>query len=406
MLKIDNLQSINKIRVFLGCLIAFLMPFNHVMALKMFALFLCFVLALPLLGKTFRKNGLLYIFLFWVGAVFLSVFYSVDIRYSLSEYKSDFFYSLIGFVCIYQVSLERPVLIAKSIFFGWLTNAVLGLLWFFSGRSVDWFYWQHGVGQYSTYLVIVTPFIIWFLKNKPWYCVGAIFFNLCLLVLVPNRMAWICLLFYFVFFAGFFYKKIRFGLNKKILSIGGIVLFALIAGLLIQIKSKPVNALAPEVSGNVEIIKTFTQNERFGMWKFWLEKGQEHQWLGVGYGKSLPSRLYIDQMPTSWFSLMKAHAHNIFINTWLQSGWLGLLAFCMFIYALCRKFYLQKDISDKHRLLSYAVLMIVGGAVLKNFTDDFFSRNTMFIVFGLFGYWLAILNLVNSAGDNNAHCAN
>ena len=63
---------------------------------------------------------------------------------------------------------------------------------------------------------------------------------------------------------------------------------------------------------------------------------------GVGFGKPLPGIVYRNEMPASLLAVEPqalTHAHNLFINTWLQTGFIGVVLQTVLLLCLVARFW-------------------------------------------------------------------
>ncbi|RUT04170.1 ligase [Chroococcidiopsis cubana SAG 39.79] len=94
--------------------------------------------------------------------------------------------------------------------------------------------------------------------------------------------------------------------------------------------------------GNTEILlnamgKDLTFSGRTQLWDFLFEKIQERPWLGYGYGGFWLG--WEGESADIWsiFTWHPRHAHNGFLQLWLDLGLLGLLAFVLSFLSVCLK---------------------------------------------------------------------
>lgn len=102
---------------------------------------------------------------------------------------------------------------------------------------------------------------------------------------------------------------------------------------------------------------------RLAAWKFsWLlvkEKGSYLSGLGPAYAqealnrKYKEARMYTGEHPDTPGGYLNLNAHNQFVQTFLQSGIIGLVALLLFLYYLFKAAFLQKN-----KLLKYCCIII------------------------------------------------
>ncbi|MGI4985024.1 MAG: O-antigen ligase family protein, partial [Janthinobacterium lividum] len=131
-----------------------------------------------------------------------------------------------------------------------------------------------------------------------------------------------------------------------------------------------------------------TVDPRPRIWHAYADLGEEHPWLGVGFGKPLPAYAYADALPPDLITQephAKTHAHDLFLNTWLQVGVIGLMLECLLFVALIRAF-LRTAPADVW--LRAAGIALVCGVISKNLTDDFLWQSTSLAFWGQAGWLL------------------
>jgi O-antigen ligase len=95
-------------------------------------------------------------------------------------------------------------------------------------------------------------------------------------------------------------------------------------------------------------------------------------------------------MPASLLAvepLALTHAHNLFINTWLQTGIIGLALQSVLLLALLARFWRLRHVEP---LVSAAGIALVAGMLAKNVTDDFMWQTTILAFWSFSGLLLGI----------------
>ena len=74
---------------------------------------------------------------------------------------------------------------------------------------------------------------------------------------------------------------------------------------------------------------------------------------------------------------MLAHAHNLFVSQWLQTGAIGVAALCALLLALAWRYAAFLRAADGMlAAIGLAGLAMLAMFVVKNLTDDFMIRPT------------------------------
>lgn len=133
---------------------------------------------------------------------------------------------------------------------------------------------------------------------------------------------------------------------------------------------------------------TLSSDTRPKLWAFYAEQGRHHAWLGVGFGKPLPGHAYAAAAPPLLLRIEPqalTHAHNLFLNTWLQTGYIGVAFEAMLFVSLAGAFWrLRRDVPA----VSAGGLALVVGMIAKNTVDDFMWQTTMLAFWSFAGFLL------------------
>ncbi|WP_347556644.1 O-antigen ligase family protein [Robbsia sp. KACC 23696] len=130
-----------------------------------------------------------------------------------------------------------------------------------------------------------------------------------------------------------------------------------------------------------------SQDTRPLIWRFYLDKVKDRPLLGIGFGKRLPKRTYSAQAP-QWLTTAEpqatTHAHNLFLNTVLQVGIIGLVLQC----ALFSMMFRATLSAGGNVWIMCAGLALLVGLITKNQTDDLMWQSTMLAFWANFGWLL------------------
>jgi hypothetical protein len=124
------------------------------------------------------------------------------------------------------------------------------------------------------------------------------------------------------------------------------------------------------------------------IWEFYGSQVAKHPWIGIGFGKPLPSLAYGKLVPDDLFKLdgnVRTHAHNLFLNTLLQVGIVGLILQLAALGCLAYQFFAVRLIYPQ---LYRAGIALILGMLAKNLTDDFMWQSTMLMFWSYCGLLL------------------
>ena len=101
---------------------------------------------------------------------------------------------------------------------------------------------------------------------------------------------------------------------------------------------------------------------------------RERPWLGFGFGKSILR----EELRGSLGNPLLAHAHNLFVSQWVQTGAIGVLTLLGLLAALAWRYGSFCAVRRRHAGGSSASggLTLLAAFVVKNLTDDFLVRPT------------------------------
>ena len=109
--------------------------------------------------------------------------------------------------------------------------------------------------------------------------------------------------------------------------------------------------------------------ERMNIYSYWLGNLFYSRFHGVGLGLRLESLFYTKNfsIPYEIYKIdpnIALHAHNYFLDLWLQTGVIGLALILLFFYKICRISYIR---SKKYGLAIFFMIFVI---IMKNMVDD------------------------------------
>lgn len=314
----------------------------------------------------------------------LSSLWSLFPEYTYSGLRKEVLYSvislLIGFTAALHLKNINTVLYAIFISLALLflvTTAREGVSWL---NSIEKHY--PPVGDGSTTLVFFFSFAIaYFFSRKRYSAIFAIFIILAsfaLAVFYENRMCFVS--FASVIGVCFFYTSK--GLSIKFKTIGLLVLSVTILAIVTFSLSLKSTTKSDYIANAVSIAK---KDVRFSMWDFYFDKGMEKPVTGYGSGYHTLKYSLSDDFPETFNIFIKDHAHNVFLNKWLQMGLVGLILFLMVYCAALHKG-ITAEFAEREKFLKLLFLLIFVGFFSKSMTDDFFIRNNLLLFWLVTGF--------------------
>ena len=243
-------------------------------------------------------------------------------------------------------------------------------------------YLNGGVGAFSTYLVLVVPLLPMLLAPRPLgygtgaasvACVAGSFILLIVAArATENRMIWLAFGAGFIVAAGLAAWRWRARLARAPWRWTA-VLLALLLVLGVLFVDAAMQRARTDHRDDTSVARTIADDPRLVLWQSTFERIRERPWLGYGFGKSILRTELQDELRDP----MLAHAHNLFVSQWLQTGVIGMLALCAMLAALGFRYvaFLRAD-DGTLAAVGLTGLTMLAMFVAKNLTDDFMIRPT------------------------------
>lgn len=353
--------------------------------------------AFPEIKQKIKSLGAAFWALTAVFGIFLfSTLFSQDISFSFwgSPYRAGGFltfsfyllFAVLAFLAIKQEGWKK--LLNWSLVVGWMVGliAVFQKFQIFSNvlHSYDSPPSTTGNSSWMAIYILLLFFValgFFFKENlRAWrifYGLTLIFFSFVILI-SNSRSSYLAILAGFLYFILLFPQKNR---KIRIAQILGVLVVVLITAFVVYVNVRPI--LPSSIRDNQVVsrlsLKLLAGESRFSVWKIGLEAIKEKPLLGwgpenfqIGFDK-----FYDPQLPKVsgvWWD----KAHNVFIDTAVSSGLLGLAAYLFFFALLFWR--LQKIKKYENGILAHTSQ----AAILSFFIADFFSFDSFVMLIILF----------------------
>jgi O-antigen ligase len=318
---------------------------------------------------------------FWAAWAIASLAWSVHPAYSRGQLAREVMDSLLAMLVFYVAARDARsvrVLIAAALasfaFFALVAIADLVLTGTWdAGR------WHHGVGAWSTWLVLIAPFLFALIAPPPAGFGGGrrpmlVGFLLLALMLVTarmteNRAVWIALA--TVFATASLVAALRWPqtfVRTPLRWVAPLAVLLLVLGLAFA----DVLEERAQIAAHGDVAASIERDPRLVLWERIAERLSSRPFTGYGFGR----RILADELTHETGNPLLAHAHNVFASQWLQTGLVGLLAFIAFLAALgarYARFVRSRD--DTLAFIGVLGLALLAGFVAKDVTDDFLFRS-------------------------------
>ena len=318
----------------------------------------------------------------WAGWSCASLAWSADATYSQQQLAREVMDSLLAMLIFYVAARDAHsvrVLIGAALA-SFACFALLAIAMDAALGGWDAGRWHYGVGPWSTWVVLVAPFMFALIAPPPAGFGGGMRLmaaGLALLALLivtarmtDNRVVWIALA--AVFATASLAAALRWPQTFTRTPVRWIaplaVLLFVLALAFADVLEERAEIVAP--AGGVAV--SIERDPRLVLWEHVIDRISQRPFLGYGFGR----RILAGPLATEMGDPLLAHAHNVFASQWLQTGLVGMLAFAAFIAALALR-YLRfvRSRDDTLAFVGVVGLALVVGFIAKDMTDDFLFRS-------------------------------
>jgi O-antigen ligase len=186
------------------------------------------------------------------------------------------------------------------------------------------------------------------------------------------------------------------------LAVGVIVAFVVLVGALLESGARSrLDALnIPVQPGHSAFVELTSRDTRPMIWSYYTRLALQSPWIGVGFGRTVPGIRYhteddkaLAQVEVNAYT----HAHNLFLNWWLQTGVIGV---AILVAALAQLVVAALRRTADARPAGFAMLAIIGLMLIRDATDDFLIYGMATLFWTLLGALAGIPSARAVAGDD------
>ena len=127
------------------------------------------------------------------------------------------------------------------------------------------------------------------------------------------------------------------------------------------------------------------KDSRLALWPEVIELIERRPYTGYGFGRGILRKPLKQETgnPVLW------HAHNLFLDTLLQTGVPGLLLLLLLLSATAREGWrLARDQDDAAAACGIALIAVIAGMIVRNITDVLWVRQNALLYWGIVGILL------------------
>lgn len=327
-------------------------------------------------------------FLLWAAWAAASFLWSVDPERTLKEWRNEVFYVASALWLCYVSAQARHAarIIVPVLGLAAFVVCAVGLWEFSHGARQYRSGWHGGPGDHSSTLLTLMPCAVmagWYLRRT-----GA-----------PAWTKWALWALVPVFIAA------AYGTLNRTVWIGFAAEFALIGAFVAargDAQTAAARARRRRISGGVLVallavgtllvnLQSSTASKGESRLALWSEIGErigEAPLAGHGFGRGLLAQSLQEELRAVSRNLW--HAHNLFLDTLLQTGAVGLVLLLLLLGALAREAWRAARSPEVGAAACGVTLMaMLAGMVVRNMTDTLFARQNALLFWGLAGVLLA-----------------
>lgn len=318
----------------------------------------------------------------WAGWSAASYAWSVDPAYTAGEWRAELLWTAVGALGV-LLSVRETVVFRRyvaTILGAFAVLAAASIALALSASPWNDKLMHHGVGTWSTHVVIVAPLILlvrapalagWGAGRLPTAAALALLaLALASARATENRMVWPALLASLAVVGAASALRLPTLRRTSLLrpALAFLALAALLAIAFADVATRKAETLAPPSS----VARSVAEDPRLAIWPLVGQKIAERPWAGYGFGKEILGA----ELAAKLGDPTLTHAHDAFASVCLQTGAIGLALFLALLAAAAWRFagYARSG-DDALARAGIAGLAILAGMVAKNLTDDFFVRS-------------------------------
>lgn len=320
----------------------------------------------------------------WALWSMASLVWSLHPEYTWEALRRDVVYGLAAMLIFYVAGRDMRGLrmLVAAVLASFAFYALLAL--YMGIRDGTWNASLHhqGVGPYSTWLVLVAPFLFTLIAPRPaglrngaaTTAIGIGLFALLIVTakMTDNRIVWVALA--TVFGVASLAAAWRWPQSLRRAPLRWVLpLCAILIVLGIAFADALKERVAADYPRGTSIAAAIEHDPRVMLWPRTLQMIRARPWTGYGFGRHIVAQ----ELVTELRDPLLTHAHNIFAGQLMQTGIVGLAAFVAFIGALFARY--ARFLRSRDDTLAFVGLVgisLLAGFIVKNLTDDFLFGDT------------------------------
>jgi O-antigen ligase len=310
-----------------------------------------------------------------------SLAWSADVPYSRGQLAREVMDSSLAMFIFYVAARDAHALrvLIGAAFASTACFALLAIGMAAIAGTWDAGRWHHGVGAWSTWLVLIAPFMFALLAPPPAgfgrrtrsLLIGFLLLALMITTarMTDNRIVWIALA--TVFATTSLVAALRWPQTFTRTPLRWIAPLAVLL-LVLGLAFADVLEERADYAARGNVAMSIERDPRILLWEHISARIAARPLTGYGFGREILA----DELTAETGNPLLSHAHNVFASQWLQTGLVGMLAFIAFMTALTVRYVrFVRSRDDSLAFVGVVGLALLAGFVAKNLTDDFLFRS-------------------------------
>lgn len=159
-------------------------------------------------------------------------------------------------------------------------------------------------------------------------------------------------------------------------AVGAVVAVVVLVGVLLESGARErLEVLKiPVEPGNSAFVELTSRDTRPMIWTYYTRLALQSPWIGVGFGRTVPGIHYRTEDDAALRRVevnAYTHAHNLFLNWWLQTGVVGVAILVAALVQIVVAAWRGSGETPSGKAAGFAMLAIVALMLIRDATDDF-----------------------------------
>jgi O-antigen ligase len=388
-----------------------ILPLSHLTGLRNTLVgFIAGTAVLHFRNALWKDNPALVPWLAWLGFAALSMLWSALPDVSFRSFRTDLLYPFVLFLASFVLVRSRRGRLGLTLGAGAGTLMSLATTIAATIIPIDpkahtavpgvlgWLAWKAGDSvDLSTFVAFVTVplFLVLLTSRSALYRVAVALWLVAFAALgimsesrtlvVSLFMSLAC----FVIVLGLLRGKLRLRSVAAVIGVGLIV-----SAISVEVISR-LRFAGPQTASRSAALDMLAKDTRPAIWSAYLQLAEQHPWLGVGFGRSVPSKTYQLYDNADFLSIdsqAPAHAHNVLLGLTLEVGLTGL-AVWLYLHITILRLAIQRarPRGNREKAWAAAAVALVLSMLVKNSTNEVMVFGNALLFWSLLGAMLGLV---------------